>query len=371
MPCYLCCILTPSAWYTDNTPSNDAQVAAHFSSKRPILGLCLKRYTFKNGQPARLGTYIDIPVEIGLPNFVQDSGVSDGQAVFGNFKLSLQSVVCHRGNSVNSGHYIALVRGTTPSSNTDSAEDATHWMRFDDLAHQRVTMVNIYQALREETPYLLFYQILPMEDDTGLKSDTETSEPRGGLSATSLPLSRVSTTGPTSGRPSFEITAPDNLRGRSPVEGRRPSAVSFSEESATGLLAAASSPGKGHSRSGSSGASHQRSLSKNSESGGGLGRTLSKLTKRKSRDKSGDRKPEAPAPHNVGSSEVHVREVTDLTPSATEVAAPPKPNTLTVNPTPAHSGSSRHKRESSKHKSRLSKHEGKSKNGLDRECTVM
>lgn len=26
------------AWYTDVKPSNDAQVAAHFSSARPILG---------------------------------------------------------------------------------------------------------------------------------------------------------------------------------------------------------------------------------------------------------------------------------------------------------------------------------------------
>lgn len=33
------------AWYTDNKPSNDAQVAAHFSSTRPILGRPITRAT--------------------------------------------------------------------------------------------------------------------------------------------------------------------------------------------------------------------------------------------------------------------------------------------------------------------------------------
>ncbi|KPI42611.1 Acyltransferase LovD [Cyphellophora attinorum] len=107
-------------WYTDNTPTNDAQIAAHFSDRRPVLGLCLKRYTFKNGQPARLGTYIDIPIEIGLPHFIQDDAVTDNGAIFGNFKLSLQSVVCHRGNSVDSGHYVALVRSPLNEGATSS-----------------------------------------------------------------------------------------------------------------------------------------------------------------------------------------------------------------------------------------------------------
>ncbi|KAN0087019.1 Ubiquitin carboxyl-terminal hydrolase domain containing protein [Elaphomyces granulatus] len=164
-------------WYTDNTPTNDAQVAAHFSSKRPILGLCLKRYSvLPTGRAIRLHTYIDVPIEIGLPHFIQDDKMDEEGPIYGNFKLSLQAVVCHRGNSVDSGHYIALVRGASanaaPSSlsvsdeNTPPQADASrHWMRFDDLAEERISMVDIEQALKEESPYLLFYQILPISDD--------------------------------------------------------------------------------------------------------------------------------------------------------------------------------------------------------------
>jgi hypothetical protein len=37
-------------------------------------------------------------------------------------------------------------------------------MRFDDLAADRITRVNIEEALKEESPYLLFYQIVPIDD---------------------------------------------------------------------------------------------------------------------------------------------------------------------------------------------------------------
>ncbi|EED12999.1 ubiquitin C-terminal hydrolase family protein [Talaromyces stipitatus ATCC 10500] len=162
-------------WYTDNTPINDAQVAAHFSSKRPILGMCLKRYSvLPNGNAIRLNTFIDIPTEIGLPHFIQDDKLDEDGPLYGNFKLSLQSVVCHRGNSVDSGHYVALVRGTAAnmsstshSSDTNSvlsAGNSEPWMRFDDLAAERITRVNIEEALKEESPYLLFYQIVPIDD---------------------------------------------------------------------------------------------------------------------------------------------------------------------------------------------------------------
>lgn len=170
-------------WYTDNTPANDAQVAAHFSSQRPILGMCLKRYSVNHkGQAMRLGTQVDIPVEIGLPHFIKDDRMDEDASIYGNFKLSLQSVVCHRGNSVDSGHYISLVRGTTgtglqegqPESNgRGSVEDPKHWMRFDDLAKQRITLIDIHEALQQETPYLLFYQILPIEGDPGHITDGE------------------------------------------------------------------------------------------------------------------------------------------------------------------------------------------------------
>jgi hypothetical protein len=193
-----------------------------------MLGICLKRYSvLADGAPRRVHTQIDIPVEIGLPHFIQDDHMENDGPIYGNFKLSLQSVVCHRGKSVNSGHYVALVRGTNTA--VDSAvphgsADAKHWMRFDDLATQRITLIDIENALKEEMPYLLFYQIVPIEGDPGhitegehppvyASSDTHDSG-IAGLSTASLSLKSTREEMPPSGRPSFEITAPDSPRGR-------------------------------------------------------------------------------------------------------------------------------------------------------------
>ena len=173
MPAFQFFSLIP--WYTDTKPSNDAQVAAHFSSARPMLGICLKRYSMgANGQAIRLSTRVDIPLEIALPHFIQDDAMSRNGPAFGNFKLSLQSAVCHRGNSVNSGHYVSLVRSQDPTadeSNNSSTAIVTNdspemqWLRLDDIAKERVAFVDAEKFLRHETPYLLFYQVLPIDGD--------------------------------------------------------------------------------------------------------------------------------------------------------------------------------------------------------------
>ncbi|PVI03449.1 cysteine proteinase [Periconia macrospinosa] len=160
-------------WYqTDNLPQTDAQVAAHFSSKRPVLGICLKRYMMTTtGAPKRLDTFIDIPLEIGLPQFISDEGVSEDGTILGNFKLVLQSVVCHRGVTVDSGHYIALVRSKKPPKpdrpgSAHSEEEAPDtWLRFDDLANPRSSEVDVVKALKEESPYLLFFQVQPIDEE--------------------------------------------------------------------------------------------------------------------------------------------------------------------------------------------------------------
>ncbi|KAL8643841.1 MAG: hypothetical protein Q9226_008088 [Calogaya cf. arnoldii] len=150
-------------WYTDAKPSNDQQVAAHFHSARPMLGICLKRYSFQpNGEAKRNGTYIDIPQEIGLPHFIQDDNMAEDGPLFGNFKLTLRSAICHQGTRVDSGHYIGLVRTYDPKN---PGED--RWIRLDDLAKERVAEVDIDRFLQRETPYLLFYQVVPIEGDPG------------------------------------------------------------------------------------------------------------------------------------------------------------------------------------------------------------
>lgn len=150
-------------WYTEDNPTNDAQVAAHFQTKRPVLGICLKRYKVDDkGVSSRLNTHVDIPLEIALPEFVSDEHVQED---FGDFKLSLESVVCHRGHSTDAGHYISLIRGAPPNATSAAEISETPWMRFDDLAQERVSFVDIKTALKEESPYLLFYQVQPIEDD--------------------------------------------------------------------------------------------------------------------------------------------------------------------------------------------------------------
>jgi hypothetical protein len=162
-------------------PTTDEQIVRHFSSSRPVLGICLKRYNFTPGGPSskggssnRLQTYVDIPLEAGFPHFIaDDSAPEDGWgSSFRNFKVSLQSVICHRGSSIAAGHYIALVR---PSANEPEPADAAmkdipakfRWLIFDDLQEQsRVKYIDVRQALKAETPYLVFYQVIPINGDT-------------------------------------------------------------------------------------------------------------------------------------------------------------------------------------------------------------
>jgi hypothetical protein len=171
-----------TAWYTAQIPANDAQVAAHFNSTRPVLGICLKRYAYTpEGQAIRQNTSIDIPLQIALPHFIQDDKASDDGPLFGNFNLVLQSAVCHRGTSVHAGHYISLIRGTAkvkeedpnlPRRNSMDSElpaySEDQWIMFDDLAPQRVTYVDIEKFMEIEMPYLLFYQVQPICPDEPL-----------------------------------------------------------------------------------------------------------------------------------------------------------------------------------------------------------
>ena len=214
-------------------PSSDAQVAAHFSSKRPVLGICLKRYSIlANGQAVRRGTYVDIPLEIGLPHFIHDDTMSDDAAAFGNFKLSLQSVVCHRGESVDSGHYISLVRGqasnaTGVSGINDSLTQDT-WILFDDLAKDRITHIDVEMVLRKESPYLLFYQVQPIEE-TLEKNAAEDLPPSYSLDgkdsgAVGLSLSTANTL--TSDSEVFELTRPNSEGQNLEVSLRRSSMTS-------------------------------------------------------------------------------------------------------------------------------------------------
>ncbi|KAK7524112.1 ubiquitin C-terminal hydrolase family protein [Phyllosticta citriasiana] len=305
-------------WYTDNAPANDAQVAAHFAAKRPILGICLKRYSMTtSGQPVRRGTYIDIPLEIALPHFISDDRLHEEGPLFGNFQLVLQSVVCHRGVSVDSGHYISLVRGREASGGHDinhTIEDESPWMRFDDLAKDRVTHVDIHQALREETPYLLFYQVCPIDEELA-RGDPPTYEEANSEATTADDAFMnekgdlvIDTSDWETSRPSFdaaegqtlcasqELCNPDDNgpRGRSSFNSNSRNSIVFDEASLSRGPTGPSTPAdeskpsflsssRRSSKAKKNGGSKSRPSSQSGE--GRLSITMSRLTGRKSRDK--------------------------------------------------------------------------------------
>ncbi|KAF2666225.1 cysteine proteinase [Microthyrium microscopicum] len=163
---------------TEGQPTTDAQVAAHFAKRRPVLGICLKRYGITKDGPRRVDTYIDIPLEIRLPHFVSNGNEEDGfGSSFSTFKLSLQSVIFHRGVSLNAGHYVSIVRPAPNEIRFEGSESdrKCQWLMFDDLAKERVTTVDIRKALKKECPYLLFYQVQPVDDDEEEETYSERS----------------------------------------------------------------------------------------------------------------------------------------------------------------------------------------------------
>ncbi|KAH0609849.1 uncharacterized protein H6S33_012395 [Morchella sextelata] len=154
------CFFSILPFYTASLPeaeNRSSNYAEHFAKNRPVLGLCLKRYSYhpKHGAQ-RDPRKIDVPLEVALPTFVSDDEMGEDGRVYGNFKLVLQSAVCHRGNSVHSGHYIALVRSDREGM----------WLRFDDMnTAERVKEIDHKTAFEEETPYMLFYQVQPLDSD--------------------------------------------------------------------------------------------------------------------------------------------------------------------------------------------------------------
>ncbi|KAK1243705.1 hypothetical protein MKX08_001843 [Trichoderma sp. CBMAI-0020] len=176
-------------WHAVNStePRNDVEVAMNFD-QRPVVGICLKRYAMtESGQPKRLNTYIDIPESMRLPHFMLADGPNIEEEVNGlatEYKLVLQSIVCHRGDSLQSGHYISFAR-VAPKLLTDNRRhdfdpppdyEEAQWVKFDDLdIANRVSFVDdIKESLKVEMPYLLFYQILPMVDAS---ESTDTGRP--------------------------------------------------------------------------------------------------------------------------------------------------------------------------------------------------
>ncbi|OTA01560.1 hypothetical protein A9Z42_0018770 [Trichoderma parareesei] len=210
-------------------PQSNVEVAMNFD-QRPVVGICLKRYAMtESGRPQRHNTYIDIPESMRLPHFMLADGPHIEEETNGlatEYKLVLQSVICHRGDSLQSGHYIAFAR-VAPKLLTDNRKHAidpppdyeeAQWVKFDDLEiGNRVTFVeDIKKSLKVEMPYLLFYQIVPMVDPPGPSTDSTAGGPpsydesRSSLERMRSALTDDTPTSSTQGlvtRPDHEATA--------------------------------------------------------------------------------------------------------------------------------------------------------------------
>lgn len=177
-------LINRTAWMSEH-PTGEEEISQYLKDTRPTLGICLKRYAMVNNSPVRVNTEVDIPIDIRLPHFIEDDERADLESpLMRNFTLSLQSVICHRGSDLNSGHYVCFIRAQPADGDSRSSrrlstsnmppEYSERWFKHDDLANPRVSVVpDIVHALKEEMPYLLFYQVQPIYEP----SQTLVAEP--------------------------------------------------------------------------------------------------------------------------------------------------------------------------------------------------
>ncbi|CUM63305.1 uncharacterized protein PRCAT00000876001 [Priceomyces carsonii] len=169
LPAWMFLRLLP--FYTDDNASSGTNSSSavrnskEFVNRRPVLPICLKRYSFdsSNSLATRSSKRIIIPPIINLPQFVADD---DNDETSGDYKLILESAVCHRGTSISSGHYISVVRKDTNNVN-ESEEEATNaiWYLYDDVNKKsRITEKSFKQIFQTEWPYMLFYRLISNEE---------------------------------------------------------------------------------------------------------------------------------------------------------------------------------------------------------------
>ena len=237
MPAWQMYSLIP--FHTDEEPKSDEEVIEHLRKNRPTFCIALKRYSYSsNGQAVRRSDQVDIPLDMALPYFIYDSCSKDNNILFQNFKIALQSLVCHRGKHVEAGHYVSLVRS---AASTDGSEPK--WLLHDDMAEHRVREVDIHEALKSEMPYLLFYRVEPIEPDVpspqASKPPSLNSEARdsgiGGLAPSVLSdaVDSASDGRPSLARQSSGLTADSEplARGRASTSRERPTSIALTDVS--------------------------------------------------------------------------------------------------------------------------------------------
>ena len=165
----------------------------------------------------RMNTKVDIPLEMMQPHFAMDDEREVANGL--RFKLVLESLVCHRGQNVNSGHYIAFARTSALARDSresfadiagEQATNSSHdvWLKHDDLALQRVTMVDISAALEHEYPYLLFYRVKPVDEESTAEEPPPYTELDAPISTVDQKLANYQS----EARQSPDVTEPNSRR---------------------------------------------------------------------------------------------------------------------------------------------------------------
>ncbi|CAX45547.1 conserved hypothetical protein [Candida dubliniensis CD36] len=183
LPAWMFLRLLP--FYTDdNVITNElgsiVKTSKEFATRRPILPICLKRYRFNSGAASgtRSQKRIIIPPFIDLPQFVADD-IDDSSC---SFRLILESAICHRGDKIESGHFIAVVRKHTNKINeTEQEANNSTWYLYDDMKkNSRVVEKTFTEIFKDEWPYMLFYRLVSNHEVSGASSiDSNIVPPQG------------------------------------------------------------------------------------------------------------------------------------------------------------------------------------------------
>jgi hypothetical protein len=162
----------------DENDENDDQVYfdKKFGNKRPLVPICLKRYIWnERGQSVKIQRKVIIPEIIKYPYFIAEDKTKPGFVDFkrsfdhkaprGSFMLVLQSCICHRGNSTNSGHYVSLVR--KKQFDLSQIDCKSEWVLFNDMevGSGKAIIYTFEEAMEKEDPYILFYEIFELKSD--------------------------------------------------------------------------------------------------------------------------------------------------------------------------------------------------------------
>lgn len=175
---------------TSHEETMTAWFESRFANKRPVVPICLKRYVWDSkGKSHKVSRKVIIPEVMKTPYFIAEDRTKpgfvdfrrnfDNKAPCGSFMLVLDSCVCHRGDSVNSGHYVALTRKKPFNPYKDTPDpSAKQWLLFNDLfpQGQKVKEVSYNEAMEKEDPYILFYRVVELHElDEPVESESVNS----------------------------------------------------------------------------------------------------------------------------------------------------------------------------------------------------